>query len=116
MIGYGSDIEKSRAEARRLLMEAGQENLEFELLNRNVDQPYKIIGTWLVDEWSKVGIKATQRVVPIEPEFDAMRSGNFTVVLQANCEQVVNPIADVGRFLRMSSSARTTAIAPTRKR
>jgi len=27
-----------------------------------------------------------------------MRSGNFTVVLQANCEQVVNPIGDVGRF------------------
>ena len=99
MVGYGPDIEKSRAEARRLLKEAGQENLEFELLNRNVDQPYKIIGTWLVDEWSKVGIKATQRVVPIGPEFDAMRSGNFTVVLQANCEQVVNPIADVGRFL-----------------
>src|SRR5499427_10281104 len=108
MIGYWPDIEKSRAEARRLLKEAGQENLTFELLNRNVDQPYKIVGTWLVDEWSKIGVKATQKVVPIGPEFDAMRSGNFTMVLQANCEQVVNPIADVGRFLRMSSSARTT--------
>jgi peptide/nickel transport system substrate-binding protein len=99
MIGYGPDIEKSRAEARRLLKEAGQENLEFELLNRNVDQPYKIIGTWLVDEWSKIGIKATQRVVPIGPELDAAQSGNFTVVLQADCAQVINPIADVGRFL-----------------
>ena len=29
MVGYGPDIEKSRAEARRLLKEAGQENLEF---------------------------------------------------------------------------------------
>jgi peptide/nickel transport system substrate-binding protein len=99
MIGYGPDIEKSRAEARRLLKEAGQENLAFELLNRSVDQPYKLVGTWLVDEWSKIGVKATQRVLPIGPELDAMRSGNFTVVLQANCEQVINPIADVGRFL-----------------
>ena len=99
MIGFSPDIEKSRAEARRLLKEAGQENLAFELLNRNVDQPYKIVGTWLVDEWSKIGVKATQRVVPIGPEFDAMRSGNFTVLLQANCQNVVNPIADVGRFL-----------------
>jgi len=99
MVGFWPDIEKSRAEARRLLKEAGQENLGFELLNRNVDQPYKLVGTWLVDEWSKVGIKATQRVVPTGPWFDAMRSGDFTVALQANCQHVVNPIADVGRWL-----------------
>ncbi|MGH7061061.1 MAG: ABC transporter substrate-binding protein, partial [Stellaceae bacterium] len=39
--GFWPDIEKSRAEARRLLKEAGQEGLSFELLNRDVDQPYK---------------------------------------------------------------------------
>ena len=99
LIGYWPDIEKSRAEARRLLKEAGQENLTFELLNRNVDQPYKIVGTWLIDEWSKVGIKATQKVVPTGPWLDSMRSGDFTVALEANCQNVVNPIADVGRWL-----------------
>jgi peptide/nickel transport system substrate-binding protein len=99
LIGYWPDIEKSRAEARRLLKEAGQENLAFELLNRNVDQPYKVVGTWLVDEWSKVGIKATQKVVPTGPWFDGMRSGDFDVALEANCQNVVNPIADVGRWL-----------------
>jgi len=97
--GYWPDIEKSRAEARRLLKEAGQENLSFEILNRNVDQPYKIVGTWLVDEWSKIGLKVTQKVVPTGPWLDAMRSGDFTVALQANCQNVVNPIADVGRWL-----------------
>lgn len=99
LIGYWPDIEKSRAEAKRLLKEAGQENLSFEFLNRNVDQPYKIVGTWLVDEWSKVGIKATQKVVPTGPWFDGMRSGEFDVALEANCQNVVNPIADVGRWL-----------------
>src|SRR5216683_1813748 len=34
MAGYWPDIEKSRAEARRLLKEAGAEGLTFELLNR----------------------------------------------------------------------------------
>jgi peptide/nickel transport system substrate-binding protein len=43
--GYWPDIEKSRAEARRLLKEAGAEELTFELLNRNVHQPYKYIAT-----------------------------------------------------------------------
>ena len=99
LIGYSPDIDKSRAEARRLLKEAGQENLSFELLNRNVDQPYKYVGTWLVDEWSKVGLKVAQKVVPTGPWLDAMRSGDFTVALEANCQNVVNPIADVGRWL-----------------
>ena len=38
--GFWPDIEKSRAEAKRLLKEAGAEGLTFELTNRNVDQPY----------------------------------------------------------------------------
>src|SRR5262249_59667007 len=99
LIGYGREIEAARAEARRLLREAGQEHLEFELLNRNVDQPYKIVGTWLVDEWSKVGLKVSQKVVPTGPWLDAMRSGDFTVALGADCQHAVNPIADVGRWL-----------------
>ena len=57
MAGFWPDIDKSRAEAKRLLKEAGQENLSFEMLNRNVDQPYKYVGTWLVDEWSKIGVQ-----------------------------------------------------------
>jgi peptide/nickel transport system substrate-binding protein len=97
--GYWPDIEKSRAEARRLLKEAGAEGLTFELLNRNVDQPYKFIGTWVIDEWSKIGLHVTQRVVPTGPWFEAMRSGDFDVVVEANCEGVVNPLMDVGKYL-----------------
>src|SRR5712672_21575 len=44
--GYWPDIEKSRAEAKRLLKEAGAENLSFELLNRSTDQPYKYYGNF----------------------------------------------------------------------
>ena len=51
--GWWPDIEKSRAEARRLLKEAGAEGLSFELLNRNVDQPYKYNANWVIDDWSK---------------------------------------------------------------
>jgi peptide/nickel transport system substrate-binding protein len=97
--GYWPDIEKSRAEAKRLLKEAGAEGLTFELLNRNVDQPYKFVGTWVIDEWSKIGLHVSQRVVPTGPWFEAMRSGNFQVVLQANCHSVVNPLMDVGNYL-----------------
>jgi peptide/nickel transport system substrate-binding protein len=99
LAGFWPDIEKSRAEAKRLLKEAGQENLHVELLNRNVDQPYKYVGTWLVDQWSKIGVTATQRVVPTGPWFQAMRSGDFDVVVEANCNSVVNPVLDTQKYL-----------------
>jgi peptide/nickel transport system substrate-binding protein len=102
--GYWPDIEKSRAEAKRLLKEAGAEGLSFELLNRDVDQPYKYVGIWLVDEWSKIGLKVTQRVLPTGPWFEAERSGNFSVDLQANCHSVVSPTADVQPYLPTSVS------------
>jgi hypothetical protein len=48
-------------EARRLLKEAGAESLSFQLLNRNVDQPLEYVATWLIDQWSKIGLHLTQR-------------------------------------------------------
>src|ERR1700686_4893317 len=99
LAGFWPDIEKSRAEARRLLKEAGAEGLSFELLNRNVDQPYKYVGTWLIDEWSKVGLKVTQGMRPTGPWLDAMRRGDFEVVSAANCHGVPNPVLDVQRYL-----------------
>jgi hypothetical protein len=48
--GFWPDVEKSRAEARRLLTEPGAEGLGFELLNRNIDQPHKYNATWVIDE------------------------------------------------------------------
>src|SRR5437588_848598 len=97
--GFWPDIEKSRAEAKRLLKEAGQENLTFELMNRTVDQPYKYVGTGLVDEWSKIGLHVTQRVMPTGPEPEALRTGNFEVASIANCRGVPNPLLDVQTYL-----------------
>jgi peptide/nickel transport system substrate-binding protein len=104
--GYWPDIEKSREEARRLLKEAGAEGLTFEMLNRNVDQPYKYNGTWLVDQWAKIGVQVTQKVVPTGPWFAAQRSGDFSVVLAGNCNAIVNPVGDVSTYLPASVNSR----------
>ncbi|MBV9252167.1 MAG: hypothetical protein JO227_23345 [Acetobacteraceae bacterium] len=103
LAGFWPDIEKSRAEARRLLKEAGAEGLKFALLNRNVDQPYIYVGTWLIDEWRKIGIQATQKVVPTGPWFELMRNGDFDVVVEANCNGVVNPLMDTQKYLPRSA-------------
>src|ERR1700731_121280 len=99
LAGFWPDIEKSRAEAKRLLKEGGAQGLSFELLNRNVDQPYKYNGTWVIDEWSKIGLHVTQRVLPTGPWFEALRSGNFDVSTAGNCQNIVNPLAEGGKYL-----------------
>jgi peptide/nickel transport system substrate-binding protein len=99
LAGFWPDIDKSRAEARRLLKEAGVEGLSFELLNRNVDQPFKYVATWLIDEWSKIGLHVKQRVVPTGPWFEAMRNGDFDVLLEAPGHGMVNPLLDLQKAL-----------------
>ena len=103
--GYWPDIDKSRTEAKRLLKEAGAEGLSFELLSRNVDQPYKYVATWLIDEWSKIGLHVTQRVLPSGPWFEAMRNGDFDVVLEAPGHGFVNPLLDIQKVLPASVDA-----------
>ena len=103
--GFWPDIDKSRAEARRLLKEAGAEGLTFELINRNVDQPYKFLGTWLIDQWGKIGLHVTQQVVPTGPWFAAQRSGEFSVSTGGNCHGIVNPVIDVQTWLSHSISS-----------
>ena len=103
--GFGTDIEKSRAEAKRLLKEAGAENLSFELLVRNVDQPYKYVALWLIDEWSKIGVKVRQRVATTGPYYEQLRNGDFEVALEGPGHGIVNPLLDVQKLLSRSVSS-----------
>ncbi len=100
IIGYWPDIEKSRAEARRLLKEAGYPNgFAFVFANRAVDMPYKIVGTWLIDQWAQVGLRVTQRVQPTAPFYATLRKQkDFDVSMDFNCQSIVNPLIDVSKF------------------
>lgn len=98
--GYWPDIEKSRTEARRLLKEAGVPNLKFTFHNREVDQPYKIVGTWLLDQWKQVGMQVDQVVQPTGPYLATLRkTGDYDVSIDYNCQAVVNPLLDVVKFI-----------------
>ncbi len=107
MAGYWPDINKSRAEARRLLKEAGVDlTKSYYFLVRGVDQPYKIVGTWLIDQWKQVGLKFEQHVHPTGPFFHILRnSKEFDVSIDAPCQSVVNPLLDVGKYLSASRSS-----------
>ena len=100
LTGYSEDLKGSREQAKKLIKEAGIGGLEFDFSNRGVDQPYKVVGTWLVDQWKKVGLKAKQRVQPSGPFYATLRKkSDFDVSIDFNCQSVINPIADVTKFL-----------------
>jgi peptide/nickel transport system substrate-binding protein len=97
---YNPYPDKARAKAKALLAEAGASNLELNFNNRAVDQPYKVVGTWLVDQWRRIGVKANQRVQPSPQFYDTLRKKkDFDMSLDFNCQAVVNPIADITKFL-----------------
>jgi peptide/nickel transport system substrate-binding protein len=106
LAGYGDDIEANRAEAKRLLAEAGvTPDMKFVFNNRGVDQPYRVVGTWMIDQWKKVGLNFEQVVNPSPVFYDRLRKQfDFDVSIDFNCQSVINPIADVSKFIPSSGN------------
>ena len=99
--GYGKDLDANRAESRRLLEESGIDlSKTYIFNNRGVDQPYQVVGTWLVDQWKQVGLNFEQQVNPSPVFYDILRKTHeHDVSIDFNCQSVINPIADVSFFI-----------------
>jgi peptide/nickel transport system substrate-binding protein len=101
MPGFGKDAKANKEKAKQLLKDAGQPNLKVTLWNRAIDQPYKILGTWYVDEWRKVGMNADQKVLPSGPWYAGLRqTRDFDVAVDINAQTVINPAIDVSKWIK----------------
>ncbi|MBI1847985.1 MAG: ABC transporter substrate-binding protein [Candidatus Rokubacteria bacterium] len=98
LAGYGRDIEKNRAEARRLLKEAGAENLSLTYKNRGVPMPYEPLAVWLIDNWRKVGVNVRQEVVEAVNIYAVLRGGDFEIASDFQCGYTVDPDLDLYKF------------------
>jgi peptide/nickel transport system substrate-binding protein len=99
LAGYGRDVEKNRAEARKLLREAGvPDGYSFSFKNRGLPQPYEPVGIWLIDQWRRIGLNAKHDFQEAA-QWDAdRRSGNFDVVMDTQCSYAVEPDLDLYKF------------------
>ena len=76
--GFGKDINAARAEAKKLLKEAGvPEGFSFVLKNRNVKEPYEVSGVYVVDQWRKIGLNVTHMPLEGGPVFQRSAPGKF---------------------------------------
>ena len=101
MPGFGPDAKANKAKAKQLLKEAGYPDLKVTIWNRAVDQPYKIMGTWYVDEWRKVGMNADQKVMQTGPWYAGLRqTRDFDVAIDINAQTVINPAIDVSKWIK----------------
>ena len=95
--GFSKDIAASRAEAKRLLQETGQEKLSLKLVNRNITDPYTSAGIFLVDQWRQLGVTVEHQQVDVKTLTTAMGSGAFDVIIDFLGENVDDPSIALAR-------------------
>jgi peptide/nickel transport system substrate-binding protein len=98
--GFGRDMEKNRAEAKRLLAEAGYPNgLKVVLKNRNVKLPYQDFAVFLIQEWRKIGVEVEHRPLETAAWFsDGQDTGNFQLIVAPAVEFMDEPDQFLGRY------------------
>jgi peptide/nickel transport system substrate-binding protein len=100
LAGYSRDINKSRAEARRLLKEAGiPDGYSFTLKNRAVPMPYEAVGIWLVDQWRQVGLNVKMEFLETARWRADQEQGSFDIMVDATCNYAMDPDLILFRFL-----------------
>jgi peptide/nickel transport system substrate-binding protein len=98
--GFSHDIAASRAEARRLLAEAGVPNLEVTLTNRSdVPVPYAAAGDYIINAWREIGVRATQQLLSTKDWTGALESGNFFAATDLAADYFDDPTIQLARYV-----------------
>ncbi len=104
--GFGRDMAANRAEARRLLKEAGAENLTLTLSNRNI-APYPTIGVFIIDQWRQIGVKVEHSQLETAAWFNTMAQQSFDAIVDSYTDYSDDPTTSLVKFL--SADRWTTA-------
>ena len=102
--GFGKDMVANRAEARRLLKEAGVENLTFTLVDRNL-APYVTAGIYAIDQWRQIGVKVQHKQLELAAYTAATRSGDFEVAIDSFTDISANPTTGLVKYISASKNA-----------
>jgi peptide/nickel transport system substrate-binding protein len=98
--GFSRDIAASRAEARRLLAEAGVPHLAVTLTNRkDVPVPYGPAGDFVVAAWREIGVQATQELLSTKDWQTALETGRFAAATDLAADYFDDPTIQLARYV-----------------
>jgi len=105
--GFRRDMDHNRAEARKLLAEAGQSGMSFTLLNRNVKMPYEPVGVFLIDQWRQIGLNVKHEQLETRLYLAAQQkdSATYDASLDFNCDYNDEPNLQLVKYLSSSRSS-----------
>ena len=107
--GFSRDMVAARAEARRLLQEAGRANLTFRLTSRNIQDPYIATAVFLIDQWRQIGVNVENVQVEGGPWQAALSSGNFDMIFDFSNEFVDDPELELAKYISADRSSTNSA-------
>ena len=102
--GFSRDIAASRAEARRLLAEAGQVDLKVTLVNREVPIPYGPAADAVIEAWQAIGVTADQVKLNTNDWQSALESGHFALAFDFAGDYFDNPTLQFAKYVSRNLS------------
>ena len=97
--GFSHDIEGSRAEARRLLAEAGVKDLHLTLMERDIPMPHDAGAQLLVESWRAIGVTAVIDKRNIFAWQKAAEAGDFDVAQDFQGDFYDDPTIQLTKFV-----------------
>ncbi len=105
--GFRRNMDQNRAEARKLLVEAGQTGMSLTLTNRNVKMPYESVGVFLIDQWRQIGVNVKHEQLETRLYLAAQQKDNATydAALDFNCDYNDEPNLQLAKYLSPARSS-----------
>ena len=97
--GFGRDVAAARAEARRLLAEAGVHDLKLTLLVRDIPMPHYAGADLLADSWRQIGVTTTEKKLGIFDWQKEVDAGDFDVALDFSGDFYDDPTIQLTKYV-----------------
>ncbi len=102
--GFGHDIQAARAEARRLLAEAGVPKLKLTLLVRKIPMPHYAGAALLEKSWRAIGVTTKEERLSIWDWQKKVASGDFDVAQAFQGDYYDDPTIQLAQYISRALS------------
>jgi peptide/nickel transport system substrate-binding protein len=97
--GFSHDIAASRAEAKRLLAEAGVSDLHVKLTNRDIPMPYDPAARYLVESWRAIGVTVEEQKLDTKHWQAALERHDFMAAIDFVGDYADDPTLQLTKFV-----------------